>query len=115
MKFILNNINIVFNDERFDNNTTKSIIIKSFEPISKNLFYIHDNIKNIVVISNTKLNRIFYIVEFIKDEDYEILEDIIDRIIKKNTINKVKLTEYDTKGIKFEYIMNIFEKSYFKS
>ena len=54
MKVKINNITIVLNDDRFNSSTARNIIMQNFEPITKELYYISDNIKNVSVINNTK-------------------------------------------------------------
>ena len=83
MKVKINNITIVLNDDRFNSSTAKNIIMQNFEPITKELYYISDNIKNVSVINNTKTNQLLYHVNFIDKEETDILEVTIERILKR--------------------------------
>ncbi len=114
MKVKINNITIILNDDRFNSSTVKNIIMQNFEPITKELYYISDNIKNVLIINNTKTNQILYQVNFIDKEEIDILEVTIERIVKRFKNSKVKLLTYDMSRIKFEYKMNIFESVYFR-
>lgn len=114
MKVKINNITIVLNDDRFNSSTAKNIIMQNFEPITKELYYISDNIRNVSVINNTKTNQLLYHVNFIDKEETDILEVTIERILKRFKNCKVKLLKYDRSIIKFEYKMNVFESAYFR-